>query len=93
MGGSYVGIWQCGWLLRVGVAGATCSTGSNVDFNSGNVDLPRILPFLGRTQLQVLSVVVSFLLLAGHLVMAVFVKERVLLKDSSTVGCVVFFAF
>jgi len=93
MGGSYVGIWQCGWLLRVGVAGATCTTGSNVDFNSGNVDLPRILPFLGRTQLQVLSVVVSFLLLAGHLVMAVFVKERVLSKDSSTVGCVVFLAF
>lgn len=59
-----------------------------MDFNSGNVDLPRILPFLGRTQLQVLSVVVSVLFLVGHLVMAVFVKERVLLNDSPGVGYV-----
>ena len=51
---------------------------------SGNVDLTRILPFLGNTQLEVLSVVVSLLLLAGHLIMAIMVKERVLLKTESS---------
>jgi len=50
--------------------------------NSGNIDLPRILPFLGNTQLQVLSVVVSLLLLIGHLVMAMLVKEPVLRRKS-----------
>lgn len=52
----------------------------------GNINLPKILPFLGRSQLQVLSVVVSFLLLAGHLLMATLVKERVLLKTSNVDG-------
>jgi hypothetical protein len=51
---------------------------------SGNIDLTRILPFLGNTQLEVLSVVVSLLLLAGHLIMAIMVKERVLLKTESS---------
>lgn len=50
---------------------------------SGNVDLTHVLPFLGDTQLEVLSVVVCLLLLAGHLVMAIMVKERVLLKSDS----------
>jgi len=50
--------------------------------NSGNVDLPRILPFLGKSQLQVLSVVVSLLLLIGHLIMAMLVKEPVLRSKS-----------
>ena len=51
---------------------------------SGNLDLTRILPFLGNTQLEALSVVVSLLLLVGHLVMAGMVKERVLLKTESS---------
>lgn len=50
--------------------------------SSGNINLPRILPFLGKTQLEVLSIVVSLLLLAGHLAMAVLVKERVLCTKS-----------
>lgn len=54
--------------------------GSVVGFFVGNIDLIRIFPFLGDTQLEVLSVVVSILLLAGHLVMSILVKERVLLK-------------
>lgn len=47
---------------------------------SGTIPLPTLLPFLGTTQLQILSAVVSFLLLAGHILMAICVKERVLLK-------------
>ncbi|KAF6760581.1 sucrose transporter [Ephemerocybe angulata] len=54
--------------------------GSVVGFFVGNVDLTRVFPVFGKTQLEVLSVVVSFLLLAGHLAMAFLVKERVLLK-------------
>ncbi|KAF5324984.1 hypothetical protein D9619_009553 [Psilocybe cf. subviscida] len=60
--------------------------GSVVGFFVGNVNLPRLLPFLGKSQLQVLSVVVSGLLLAGHCVMAIFVKEKVLLKTLSVDG-------
>ena len=47
----------------------------------GNINLPRIFPLLGKSQLQVLSVIVSILLIAGHILMASLVKERVLLKS------------
>ncbi|KAF9036322.1 major facilitator superfamily domain-containing protein [Panaeolus papilionaceus] len=57
--------------------------GSVVGFFVGNIDLPRIVPFFGDSQLKVLSVVVSILLLGGHILMCVLVKERVLLKDSN----------
>ncbi|KAF8148425.1 major facilitator superfamily domain-containing protein [Crassisporium funariophilum] len=60
--------------------------GSVVGFFVGGIDLPRLLPFLGKSQLQVLSVVVSVLLLGGHLIMAGLVKERVLLKSFSADG-------
>ncbi|KAG9226953.1 hypothetical protein CCMSSC00406_0003374 [Pleurotus cornucopiae] len=56
--------------------------GSVVGFFVGNIDLPSILPFLGSGQLQVLSAVGSFLLLATHSVTAMFVKERRLLSVS-----------
>ena len=49
---------------------------------SGYIKLPHSLPFLGNSQLQVLSVIASLILLAGHLSMAVLVKERVLVQDS-----------
>lgn len=55
--------------------------GSVIGFFVGSIDLPALLPFLGNTQLEVLSVFVSVLLLAGHIVTAVCVKERVLLKS------------
>lgn len=58
------------------------------DATSGNFNLPRLLPILGKSQLQVLSVVVSGLLLAGHSVMAICVKEKVLLKSMSVDGSV-----
>ncbi|GLB40043.1 putative MFS/sugar transport protein [Lyophyllum shimeji] len=56
--------------------------GAVVGFFVGTVPLPRMFPFLGTTQLQVLSVIVSILLFAGHAVMAVCVKERVLVKNT-----------
>lgn len=52
--------------------------------NRGNIELPTLLPFLGKSQLEVLSVIVSLLLFAGHAVMVVLVKERILLKDNDS---------
>jgi len=58
--------------------------GSIIGFFVGNIsNLPHNLPFLGKTQLQVLSVIASLVLLAGHLLMAGLVKERVLVQDTS----------
>ncbi|TFK31761.1 major facilitator superfamily domain-containing protein [Crucibulum laeve] len=60
--------------------------GSVVGFFVGNMNLPKYFPFLGKSQLQVLSVIVSLLLLAGHSVMAVMVKERVLVARPDVNG-------
>ncbi len=49
---------------------------------SGNLDLPSLLPFLGHAELEVFSIIVSFLLLAGHVSMAFLVKEKVLLTTA-----------
>jgi hypothetical protein len=62
-------------------------TSSDILF-SGNVDLTKIFPFLGNTQLQVLSVIASFLLLGSHVVMAILVKERILLSSIDVTGFV-----
>ena len=43
--------------------------------NSGNLDLPNMLPFLGSTQLQVVSVIACFTLLGTHLLTALRVNE------------------
>lgn len=85
VGCSHVGCRQRRGLLRVS-AEFMISGLILIPWFRGNINLPKILPFLGRSQLQVLSVVVSFLLLAGHLLMATLVKERVLLKTSSVDG-------
>jgi len=79
VGCSYARDWQRSGLLCVRVF---CSRFHSIfTFPRGNIDLPRIFPFLGKSQLQVLSVVVSILLLGGHIVMASLVKEKVLLKS------------
>lgn len=52
------------------------------------MDLPKILPFLGKTQLQVLSAVATFLLVGTHLIMAFMVKEKVLLANTDAAGYV-----
>lgn len=56
--------------------------GSVVGFLFGTIPLPKVFPFLGTTELEVLSVLVAVLLLGGHTLMAICVKERVLLKSA-----------
>ena len=56
--------------------------GAVIGFFVGSIPLPEIFPILGKTELQVLSFIVSLLLLSGHIITAVCVKERVLLKDN-----------
>jgi solute carrier family 45, member 1/2/4 len=53
---------------------------------SGAVSLPTIFPFFGTTELEILSVLVSFFLLSGQLLMAICVKERVLLESNDDVS-------
>jgi solute carrier family 45 protein 1/2/4 len=50
---------------------------------SGGIDLPSLLPFLGHTQLEVLSVIGTIILIGTHLATITSVKERVLLSS----GC------
>jgi len=50
-------------------------------FFVGNVDLPRIFPFLGNGQLEVLSVIASVLLIVTQILTAVSVKEKVLVSS------------
>ncbi|KAG6906712.1 hypothetical protein DXG01_012453 [Tephrocybe rancida] len=56
--------------------------GAVIGFFVGTIPLPTMFPFLGTTELEVLSVIVSILLLAGHTTMAILVKERVLLESA-----------
>ncbi|KAJ3784699.1 sucrose transporter [Lentinula aff. detonsa] len=58
--------------------------GSVVGYFAGNLDLPSLLPIFGHTELQILSVVVSIILLGSHIIMASAVSERVLIKNDST---------
>ncbi|KAG8819218.1 hypothetical protein FRC17_010548 [Serendipita sp. 399] len=60
-------------------AGRMLSVGSVVGFWVGHLSLPVHFPFLGKTQLQVLCVLTSLLLIGSHLITALSVKERVLL--------------
>lgn len=47
----------------------------------GNVDMTKVFPFLGDTELEVLSVVGSFLLVVTHFLTAYFVKEKVVVDS------------
>ncbi|KAJ8082290.1 hypothetical protein PM082_008142 [Marasmius tenuissimus] len=53
--------------------------GSVFGFFIGKMDLPQSFPFLGSTQLEVLSLIGVFVLLATHITTSVTVRERVLL--------------
>jgi len=66
-------------------AGRMLSFGSVVGFWVGNWDLPALMPWFGRTQLQVLCVLTSLGLLAAHALTCFAVRERVLVADSSRV--------
>ncbi|KAG2007431.1 sucrose transporter [Coprinopsis cinerea AmutBmut pab1-1] len=60
--------------------------GAVVGFFVGKLELTKAFPYLGRTQLEVLSVIVSFFLFTTHSITALFVKERVLLKSTQVEG-------
>ena len=63
------------WAARMQAFGAV------IGFFVGSIPLPSIFPILGTTEIQVLSFIVSLLLLLGHIITAICVKERVLLRD------------
>ncbi|KAJ4480223.1 major facilitator superfamily domain-containing protein [Lentinula aciculospora] len=65
------------WAARMG------GFGSVVGYFAGNLDLPSLLPIFGHTELQILSVVVSIVLLGSHILVAASVSERVLVKSNS----------
>ncbi|KAJ7022792.1 major facilitator superfamily domain-containing protein [Mycena alexandri] len=58
-------------------AAAMLGLGSLVGFFVGNLNLPELLPFLGSSELQVLSVLVVVLIVTGHFTTAVLVREGV----------------
>ncbi|KAH6910824.1 sucrose transporter, partial [Coprinopsis sp. MPI-PUGE-AT-0042] len=58
--------------------------GAVLGFFVGKLDLTHTFPFLGDTQLEVLSVIVSLLLFLSQAATSFFVKERVLLKSESS---------
>jgi solute carrier family 45 protein 1/2/4 len=62
-------------------AGRMFGLGSVAGFFIGGVNLPRAIPWLGRTQLEVLSIVSSVLLLGLHGITAGAVEEKVLVTD------------
>ncbi|KAF9441266.1 hypothetical protein P691DRAFT_779866 [Macrolepiota fuliginosa MF-IS2] len=68
------------WSARMMAIGAV------VGFFAGNVDLTKTFPFFGKSQVQTLCVVASFLLFGSHLVTAVLVKERILLPNPDVTG-------
>ncbi|KAF8585650.1 MFS general substrate transporter [Ramaria rubella] len=63
-------------------AGRMFGVGSVFGFFVGNVDLTLSLPFLGGTQLEILCVITSCLLVLSHFVTIFNVKERVLRKST-----------
>ncbi|THH26896.1 hypothetical protein EUX98_g7285 [Antrodiella citrinella] len=58
--------------------------GSVTGYFIGNVDMTKVLPFLGNTELEVLSIVGSLGLIVWHGVTAFCVKERVVVAKKST---------
>ncbi|KAJ1032757.1 hypothetical protein NDA16_000778 [Ustilago loliicola] len=61
------------WAARL------CGVGSVLSFLIGNLDLPSIFPrFLGTTQIQIVSVLVSAILVATHAFVVLRVEEQVL---------------
>ncbi|KAI9810571.1 MAG: hypothetical protein M1832_001241 [Thelocarpon impressellum] len=57
-------------------AGRITGVGNILGYLAGYVDLPRIMPFFGRTQFQVLCVIASIALGSTVLVSCLFVPER-----------------
>lgn len=58
--------------------------GGVLGFFTGYLDLVTWFPFLGRTQLQVLVIIGSVILLGTHILTSLCVTERVLIQDATT---------
>ncbi|KAI0752960.1 MFS general substrate transporter [Daedaleopsis nitida] len=58
--------------------------GSVAGYFIGNIDMTAVLPFLGDTELEVLAVVGSFLLLMTHAITASCTKEKVVVSSKSS---------
>ncbi|EKM56768.1 uncharacterized protein PHACADRAFT_254080 [Phanerochaete carnosa HHB-10118-sp] len=58
--------------------------GSVAGYFVGNVDMTKVFPFLGDTELEVLSVIGSFLLVLTHCATAYSVKEKVVISTKQT---------
>ncbi len=54
-------------------------------FFSGNLSLPKLFPFFGATQMQVITVLTSILVLLANSFTVLSVQERVLLGRSKLV--------
>lgn len=81
MGWEDVWVWRTGRVLRVSLKWYGWTRLDAANQHSGNLDLPPYLPFLGKTQLQILSFVTSLILLTAHSFTSWAVTERVLLRD------------
>ncbi|KDQ54087.1 hypothetical protein JAAARDRAFT_410743 [Jaapia argillacea MUCL 33604] len=57
--------------------------GSVAGFFVGNIDLTSIFPMLGKTELEVLSIITAVLLIITHSIMSYCVKEKVLVASTS----------
>lgn len=77
MGRKNVWYRRCFWILRVSRA----RRARELADDSGNVDLTGVFQWIGKTQLQILSFMTSFLLILAHTSTSWAVTERVLLHD------------
>lgn len=82
MGREDVWVRECCWIFRVSSAQIIPRANDELTV-SGNLDLQPVLPFLGKTQLQILSFITSAILLGCHACTSWAVTERVLLRDES----------
>ena len=81
MGCPYAWVWQRRRLLHVRAPVSSCVRQACTDESSGNIDMTAVFPFLGSTELEVLAVVGSFLLLLTHAITAFCTKERVVVSS------------
>lgn len=89
MGREDVWVRECSGILCVSLRIHLCCRGMITAYyqgiflimSSGNLDLAPVLPFLGKTQLQILSFLTSAVLMVTHSFTSWAVSERVLLRD------------
>ena len=71
----------CEFEAKDRAASGHMSNSDSLTCHSGNLDLPPYFPFLGKSQLQILSFITSAILLLCHIFTSWAVTERILLRD------------